>query len=567
MPLAARSRVVHENETPPNAGVVGPEGGSAVGRAQSLERDPRQSARGQSGTSGPTPWPERLAEAVAARPRALVLDAENRAQGWVALDQAWGLRTAYAVVMRAGLLCVDLDLDHDALVRQRAFNQLVDAIDAAGGRPVVWASGRPGHRHLVVAVAPGPNRTALEVWAKERGLDVRRTARPPLSPHRLGHPVRLIAPLRASDAAADLDAPVDPALVLRSLGQRALSARMRMIVHNGHAVGGYPSASEARMGLAVALRAGGGTVRYLQALLEDARHELGASYRARPASWQGAELSRLWQRAGSYLAAEAERAGGDAAEVAGWCRALRSGVWRGMSGASDLALAEELGRRALASGRTRVLLPLATAALGAGVSLSTARRGLRRLVAKGWLVLVQAPGPTCASVYALKVPAHRAGASEIIADRGTLEEDLRPVWEVRGGDLGADMARWRALGKTAVRVLRELSEGPLGLHELAARFRVTAGTVRAHLRRLGAAGLVREEGGRWLANSYDADEIAERFGTRGRRKRDEATYAEARQARNEARRRWSEARARLDPSSIRKLGRSGPGDHIDPLVT
>lgn len=312
------------------------------------------------------------------------------------------------------------------------------------------------------------------------------------------------------------------------------------------------------MALAVALRARGSTMRYLQALLENARHPLGATYRARPVSWRSAELARLWQRAGSYLAAEAERARGDAETVARWCRALRSGDWRGMAGASQLALAEEVGRRARASGRTRVLLPLTTAALGAGISLSTARRCLRRLVAKGWLALAQAPGPTCASVYALSIPtAHRATTSEVDGAHGALSAEAPPIWELRGGDLGADMARWRALGKSAVRVLRELSDGPLGPEELAARLTVTPATVRAHLRRLAELGLVRADGGRWQAGSFDADEVAERFGARGRRSRDEAVYAAARQARKEARQaraRWQRTapRSRLDPLPIRE---------------
>ena len=297
-------------------------------------------------------------------------------------------------------------------------------------------------------------------------------------------------------------------------------------------------------------------MRYLQALLEDERHQLGATYRARPASWQGAELSRLWQRAGSYLAANTERARGDAEAAARWCRALQAAAWRGMGGASELALAEEVGRRALASGRTRVLLPLTTAALGAGVSESTARRGLRRLVAKGWLVLAQAPGPTCASVYALTIPAHEPPETGDAGVQRRLDGAQRPVWEARGGDLGADMARWRALGKSAVRVLRELSGGPRGLDELAVLLSVTTTTVRAHLRRLAELGLVTECEGRWQANPFDGDEVAERFGTRGCRSRDEAAYAEARQARNEARRahvRWRRASARdhLDAPSNR----------------
>lgn len=573
MRLAARSRAVEEKA--PNAGEVDSEGGAGARHAQCLGRDPRQPGHAHSGSSDPTSWPECLAEAVAARPRALVLDAENGSQGWVRLEEAWVLPNAYAVEVRADLMCIDLDLDRDALGRERAFGQLVDAIDAVGGRPVVWASGRRGHRHLVAAMAPGPDRTGLEVWAKEHGLDVRRMARPPLSPHRLGLPVRLIAPLSVSDAAASLDEPVDPASVLRALGQRGLSARMRMVVYNGHTAGGYASASEGRMALAVALRAGGSSMRYLEILLEDERHALGATYRARTTSWRSTELDRLWQRAGSYLATEAERARGDAETVARWYRALRSGEWQGMAGASELAIAEDIGRRALASGRTHVLLPLTTAALGGGVSLSTARRRLRCLVAKGWIVLAQAPTPTCASVYRLAIPpALTADASEAVGEHGALDGESRPVWELQGGDLGADMARWPALGKSAVRVLRELSKGPLGLHEIAARLSVTAATARAHLRRLAEHGLVREEGGKWLASAHDADEVAERFGTRGRRCRDEVTYAEARQARKEAlraRAQWrrTQAQSRLNSPALRERERSSPDqvDRVEPLVT
>jgi len=268
-------------------------------------------------------------------------------------------------------------------------------------------------------------------------------------------------------------------------------------------------------------------------------------------------LEQAWARPGAYAVDSGpERARDEAAAVARWCRALRSGDWRGMAGASELALAEELARRALSLGRTRVLLPMATAALGAGVSLSTARRGLRRLMAKGWIALIQAPGPTWASVYALAIPAAHAGSE-------TGEGPLRPVWELEGGDLGADVARWRALGKSRVRVLRELRAGPRRLEDLAAVLKVTTSTVRAHLRRLDAFGLVSASGGWWEVRLFNSDEVAGRFGTRGHRARDEIMYAVARQARKEARRarahwRRTSPRAHHDAASLREAAGSWP---------
>lgn len=469
-----------------------------------------------------------MAEAVARRARALLIDAGNRSLGWAPLDEA--VRRAcvghctFAIEVKEDLLAVDLDLDVDAEARAVAFSRLVEAITLAGGEALVWASGRPGHRHLLVRMEAGPGRAGVEAWARAAGLDVRQVIRPPLAPHRSGLEVHLSSvhtPGAALDALAVM---ADPDAVLLALGRRRLSARMRAVLRRGHEVGGYPSASEGRMALALALRAADGSPGLLRALLGDAGNALGATFRARSARWQDQEVQRLWARAGDYLVARADAGSVELARVRGWCRALESGRWVGMGGASELALAEALGRRALEAGRCRVLCPLATAALGAGVSLATARRGLRRLVDKGWVVLAEAPGPTTASVWELRVP---DGLEQLDVSTG----DGPLAWEAKGGDLGADMARWRALGKSAVRVLRAMAAGGCDPVSLAARLGVGVSTIRSHLRRLVDAGLVRQLGASWEVRAYDAGAVARRFGTAGRRALDRVRYAEARLAR------------------------------------
>ncbi len=492
-----------------------------------------------------------LAEAVARRPRALLVGSDNRSKGWVTLGEAIAQALSgdgtFAVEVADALLAVDLDLDVDGFRREAAFGCLVKAVTSAGGHPLVWASGRPGHRHLLARLAHGPNRAGVEAWAREHGLDARRVIRPPLAPHRSGHPVALVSESSVAGALAALSAPVDPEVVLAGLGRQRLSPRMRATLRHGHEAGGYPSPSEGRMALALALRGSGGSPSLLRTLLGDEGNRLGATFRRRSSQWQAQEVSRLWARAGDYLAREDDRAASARRGARAWCRALAQVPWVGMGGASELALAEAIGRRALEGGRRRILFPLATSALGAGVSISTARRGLRRLVAKGWLALVEAPGPRSASVWELRVP----GGLDVGSDKGTEKRAL--PWEAASGDLGADMARWGGLGKSTVRVLRAVASGTGDPAVLAERLGVGLSTVRAHLRKLKDAGLVACEKSSWRALDHDPDAVARRFGTAGRRSADEGRYAEARLVRREA---WMAHRPR-DP----RRGRLWPPGH------
>ncbi len=139
---------------------------------------------------------------------------------------------------------------------------------------------------------------------------------------------------------------------------------------------------------------------------------------------------------------------------------------------------------------------------------------------------------------------------------GEAEGEPAPLaFEVAGGDLGADMARWGALGKSAVRVLREAGRGPKSAAAIAGALGVSVTTVRAHLRKLEAHGLVRAVDGIWHVVSFVAAQVAERCGTAGKREQERARYAEIRRRRKEAWWAWRQVRARTRASDARERAR------------
>src|SRR5206468_8371162 len=81
-----------------------------------------------------------------------------------------------------------------------------------GYRPVQIASGRPDHQHLFVRVADSQARASFVERAKQADLDVRRSIRPPGSPHRLGLSVRFLDPADPAEALAALSRRARPPL-------------------------------------------------------------------------------------------------------------------------------------------------------------------------------------------------------------------------------------------------------------------------------------------------------------------------------------------------------------------
>lgn len=495
-----------------------------------------------------------LARCISSGSRGLLLGSGNEGLGWKSIDELVEQGVPFAVEVRDGVFAVDCDLDHNGFQRELHFAALLRGFESARVPFVVAASGRPGHRHLLARLNTGPDYDGLVDWTRAGGLDVRKTIRPPLSPHRSGLPVALLPPVSQEDesqpyerqgigthvigcnsehsgnqrvstnvgiyrqvalAVQALSCPHDPGRILRAVGSNGLSRRMGRVVQEGHQAGGYASASEARMGLTVAARARGLSPAYIGRLLTNPANAIGSTFRERPASWQQHELSRMWEKAGVYLSVGRNTATPEGnLPLTGemYLLALRSVTWRGMAGSTDLALAEGIGRRSSGSCAQRVLLPLTEAAVLAGVSLATARRSLRRLCAGGWLRLVEAPSPTHASVFALSLPpgVSRPEATTTDDKHADVNSEAVPT-DDSIQDLGSDVARWGALGKSATRVLRELLPGPATAPDLARQLGVSVSTIMSHLRRLAACGAVVRAGRMWrfsaLAEKTSGDSL------------------------------------------------------------
>lgn len=490
-----------------------------------------------------------FAHAISDKSWGLPLDAANRTGARAAITALAG--RSFAVVPSSDILAIDCDAAGDPSTthaRLEALDRVRAALEAAGCTPVLIASGRPGHRHLFARVGISPrHRSALERWCRHVGLDVRTNGiRPPGAPHRSGHPSELLSPAPELALAALLGPPAPGALatLCRHLNLGVLSPRMWSVLRDGHVAGGYESPSEARMALAIAAGAAGHSPEWLGTALNDPRNALGTTWRRRGALWQARELSRLWSKAVAWRAThprpEPFPGRPEALEaLEHWRSALAAEEWRGMAGATDLAVAEGLGRLAAGAGGPVTTASLPQIALAGGVSLCTARRSLRRLIGRGWLRQVEAPTPTKASVWRLLVPEH--------LERRPGLTDTMPCVEPRApddeaiADLGADLARWRGIGKSAARVLRELGPEPVATATLAKRLGASTNAVALQLRRLARLGLAMRGAGGWARGRADPRRVARDLGVAGRRAADAAHYAEQRRARAGARERFVEA--------------------------
>jgi DNA-binding MarR family transcriptional regulator len=469
----------------------------------------------------------------------LRIDAANRSLGWVAVAEAFAVPAAatYAVTPHAGLCVVDFDTPN---VESAAagFDHLCELASRCGLDPLVCSSGREGHRHCFIATGPldESQRVALDRTLREVGLDVRRTAvRPPLSPHRESAASSTFT-VDDTEALRSLAVVPDPAAVqlfLVGLGvpraQRSpVSAKTATLLRRGHE-GFYPSASEARMAVALSVRSAAGTVSLLSALLRDEAHPLGASFRSRTTSWQEAELARLWDKAGAFLSVQAK-----AAPSVRWHVAATRHPRTGKAGLSELAVVEVFAERGLRCHTDRIAFALDELAVTAGVARSTARAALRRLVDAGWLTVHAPPSATLATVWALTFP----DGEDTSLPSGSLQSPAAFL----AIPLGVDAGRHGSVGKAPLRVLRLVeAAGAAGVtaQDAACALGVTAQTVRRHLRVLASFSLVVQQNDpspdqqrtRWERGEGSLQTAAEATGTAGASKRDREALDAKRQKR------------------------------------
>ena len=243
--------------------------------------------------------------------RVAFLTADNRRAEYTELRRAVTAGRAYMGQVDDDVLAVDCD-PSDRPETALDLQPVLDALRGRGIEPVVTASGRPGHQHLFARVPDADLRCALADLATRTGLGVRSVIRLPLSPHRLGHEVRLLEPPTVDRAVAALT-PRRP---------RPLSPVMHTVLITG--VSTHFSPSERLQGLCTAMvqadwsfeesfdelwaHPGGATLQRVHAEGRDPRQYLrgcwakAADYIARSPAWEGphelvADLLAMRERA------------------------------------------------------------------------------------------------------------------------------------------------------------------------------------------------------------------------------------------------------------------------------
>ncbi len=132
---------------------------------------------------------------------AMLLSSDNKCDGFVPIEEAIRCGRAFSVEVESQILPIDCD---DPALKDDVAS-LASDLEALGVTPVVLASGQPGRLHLFARIQDPAIRSAFEARARRERMDVRRSIRPPLAPHRLGLVPRLIRPMAVEDAVAALE--------------------------------------------------------------------------------------------------------------------------------------------------------------------------------------------------------------------------------------------------------------------------------------------------------------------------------------------------------------------------
>lgn len=324
---------------------------------------------------------------------ALLVDENNDGAGWVAIDTAITRSTAFAVEVADDIFAAESDCPDNAA----AVHQLVQEMRNAGRQPVLIASGQVGHFHVLARIADEAERKRLDQHARDLKLQVRRSIRPPLAPHRLGLPPELLEP-------------ADPDAALEALGPeraRRLSQHMQHLLKHGDRSGRYASRSEVVQALVLAAVNAGWPFERTLFVLSDPRNVGGAKVQQIAEQEGGsrarAYVRRSWGRARARVASSpAFRDRDGAREVVQQIEQHADAIaWPGKAGSTDRAvlqahldLARELGLLTYGASDRSI-------GLRAGTRYATANEAHRRLVVRGWLRRLQKGTGSKASTWRL----------------------------------------------------------------------------------------------------------------------------------------------------------------------
>ncbi len=479
------------------------------------------------------------------------LDASNKLTIWDPLEHALPAGHSFSVEPRGDLLA--LDLDAPRLIT--ASEELVEWLTSQGYGHVRCLSGGttdgvPRQHLWVVLPLDATSRSVVLQRIRECGLGggplrYRCATRPPLAPHRAGHPVALLDPANPEDALAIL---TRGASRVAGLTPRPLSARMEHLLRHGDTEGWYKTGTHMTTALANAFVGAGRTCGEFVTALLDPTNKGGekardVQRRAKAArDWED-WLDQRWVAALENVHNQRD-AGVDVvmAKLDTIDAQMDDHPWSPRTAVTDrsvllalLAVARQAKRlefdvdqRRLAelSGRTRV----------------TVSKSLARLAAQGRCAISARGADGACSRYRLhesvtsmpRTPSHVGGSTSL----GIGMSHLHDVW-ARG-----------ALGPTAESVYRALlgDGGWFTAAEVKARTSppLSRRTVHRQLDRLLGVELVVHELRTWRAvdvTDEKLDSIAAAFGTAGRRERIRRRHGEERRANHERLERRAAARA------------------------
>ncbi len=223
--------------------------------------------------------------------------------------------------------------------------------------------------------------------------------------------------------------------------------------------------------------------------------------------WYGAEgrkkLDREWKKAARTAAENGSPVSKKLEETR---RAAALAAFPGRTGASDYAVLHGILTHARTIGRMDLNVSVRDAAEWGNVSSATADRAIKRLVEQGWLQVLEPADKVSmlAASYRIVYPPRTAGPASPPSD------DLPEVPDLPMGDF------WLKLGSAELQLYHQLLWRPMTEQELVEATGRGCQTVRTHLRKLSADGLLTEGPGHvWSATTKDTGDLAAQYGWDG----------------------------------------------------
>lgn len=381
---------------------------------------------------------------------------------------------------------VAIDCDYAPRSPESLFlGDLVDRLREADVPFVLCNSGGAGRQHLFVVTDGERSAKRLGSRASAAGLDVRRMIRLPGSPHRSGNGRSIVTEIgtaprgsaspwaQAADVLCTPGASRTASDRLERLLLPPIPAHVHVALSHGHERAGFPSASEARAAVAVAVVRARLPFAYLVKLLTSPKNELSKSMLRRSShKWRSQELRRLWQFANGKVGAREKEA---RRLVPGWLADVDASGFSGRNGLMTVAVAEHLARLAALRLSPMVAESVGGVAAGTNSSKRTARRALNALVSAGLLERAVTPTAVRATVWRLRRTYRSSGTRSWVA-LGTL------------GDLGDDLVL--VAGRSVIRVVRAVLDGAETAHDVAEHVGCTPSAARSAIYRARRHGLL-----------------------------------------------------------------------------